>query len=116
MNYIKGWQNLPDARIIANTTRRVPETGRYLNMPVMLVRTVGKGKFVLVGDSGFAMNKNLEIEGGWPFDGMRENPHFWRWLLAGLRGKTPWIPPDPRAGKEAPRGSCCPHDHAEDDK
>ncbi len=116
VNYIKGWQNLPDARIIANTTRRVPETGRYLNMPVMLVRTVGKGKFVLVGDSGFAMNKNLEIEGGWPFDGMRENPHFWRWLLAGLRGKTPWIPPDPRAGKEAPRGSCCPHDHAEDDK
>ncbi len=65
------------------------------NHPVILMRRVGLGKFVVVGDTGFAMNKNLEIEGGQAFEGMRENPHFWRWFLGVLRDQEPWIPPRP---------------------
>jgi hypothetical protein len=56
------------------------------------------------------MNKNLEVEGGWAFEGKRENPHFWRWFLAKLRGRTPWIPPNEVAKKAKA------HDHAEDDE
>ncbi len=44
-----------------------------------------KGMVVVIGDSGFAMNKNLEVESGYPFEGMRENPVFWRWFLSLLR-------------------------------
>jgi hypothetical protein len=62
-----------------------------------------KGRVVVVGDTGFAMNKNLEREGGQPFDGMYENAHFWRWFLVHLVGgrgvadgqPEPWYPPNP---------------------
>ena len=40
-----------------------------------------------------ATNKNLEWEDGRPFDGMRENADFWRWLLTDLTDQTRWIPP-----------------------
>jgi hypothetical protein len=51
---------------------------------------------VFVGDTGFAMNKNLEHEGGEPFEGMRENADFWRWLLPELTESEPrWIPAAP---------------------
>ncbi|MBN2492784.1 MAG: hypothetical protein JXQ29_18190 [Planctomycetes bacterium] len=63
--------------------------------PVVLLREFGHGKVAVVGDTGFAMNKNLEIESGQPFDGLRENPHFWRWFLTVLRGEEEWIPPRP---------------------
>lgn len=115
VNYIKiectkEVHGMEDARVIANTLRRIPETGRYVNLPVVLVRRAGKGKFVLVGDTGFAMNKNLEVEGGWAFEGMRENPHFWRWFLADLRGQEQWLPPKP-----VPVVDTHDHDHDEDD-
>ncbi|MBN1672492.1 MAG: hypothetical protein JXR37_15735 [Kiritimatiellae bacterium] len=61
--------------------------------PVIVMRRLGKGKAVLIGDTGFAMNKNLEVESGAPFEGMRENPHFWRWFLSYLRGGPVWTPP-----------------------
>jgi hypothetical protein len=75
------------------------------NRPAMLMRRIGKGAVVVVGDSAFPLNKNLEIEGGQPFGGLRENPHFWRWLLSDLR-KDPqnpqvWTPPPPTP--ETPR-------------
>lgn len=60
---------------------------------VIYLRRVGRGKVVLVGDTGFAMNKNLEREDGSPFEGMRENADFWRWFLAHLADRPPWIPP-----------------------
>jgi len=63
------------------------------NTMVIIERQVGKGKVVVVGDTGFAMNKNLEHEGGELFDGMRENADFWRYYLPRLRGQHPWIPP-----------------------
>jgi hypothetical protein len=73
------------------------------NVPVILKRAVGKGWVVLVGDSGFAMNKNLERIDGRPIEGMRENSDFWRWFLTTLRGLPAWIPAGP-----APAGATKP--------
>jgi hypothetical protein len=73
------------------------------NKPVLLVRPIGQGKFVLVGDTGFAMNKNLEHEGGEPFEGMRENADFWRWFLPEMTGQDPhWMPSPPATQPAAP--------------
>ncbi len=62
-------------------------------LPVIVSRSVGDGTVVLIGDSGFAMNKNLEYVGGEPFEGGYENAQFWRWLLARLGKQPAWIPP-----------------------
>jgi len=71
------------------------------NVPVIKFRRVGDagGKFVLIGDTGFAMNKNLENRDGQPFEGKRENADFWRWFLTLLRDQPMW---NPLAGPEAP--------------
>ncbi len=69
------------------------------DQPVILLRSVGKGKVVLIGDTCFAMNKNLEWETGDPFEGLRENADFWRWLLTMLRDEPMWVP---EAVREAP--------------
>ncbi len=63
------------------------------NVPVILMRPVGQGKVVLIGDTCFAMNKNLEHMDGSPFERMRENADFWRWLISFLRGGQEWLPP-----------------------
>jgi hypothetical protein len=63
--------------------------------PVIAVRPVGKGKFVVIGDACFAMNKNLENMDGSPTEGLRENADFWRWFLTHLRNQPEWIPPEP---------------------
>ena len=76
-------------------TAEVIALGRDGALPVILVRKVGEGKFVLIGDTGFAMNKNLENEHGEPFDGMYENAEFWRWFLTHLRDEAEWVPPPP---------------------
>lgn len=73
----------PNARVIAH--------GRD-HQPVIVLRRVGAGKVVLVGDTAFAMNKNLERESGQPFEGLRENAEFWRWLLGILREEPMWLP------------------------
>jgi len=67
-------------------------------VPVIIARKVGQGRIVVVGDTCFAMNKNLEHEGGEPFEGMRENADFWRWFLTYLRGQRAWVPPNPQSG------------------
>jgi hypothetical protein len=63
------------------------------NQPVILLRRVGAGKIVFIGDTFFATNQNLEHEDGTPFEGLRENADFWRWLIALLRDERVWIPP-----------------------
>jgi hypothetical protein len=63
------------------------------NLPVIVVRRLGAGRVVVIGDTCFAMNKNLEWEGGQPFEGLRENADFWRWFITQLRGQQMWIPP-----------------------
>lgn len=55
-------------------------TGK-LDQPIIIGRRVGRGYVILIGDSGFALNKNLENINGEPLDGQYENSHFWRWLL-----------------------------------
>jgi len=67
-------------------------------LPVIIWRSEGKGKVVLIGDSEFATNQNLENEGGQPFEGMRENADFWRWLISYyIRGEKDWWHPTPPA-------------------
>ncbi len=68
--------------------------------PVAVMRQVGRGRVVVIGDSHFALNKNLESSGGEPLDGAYENAHFWRWLLSRLLEQDEWIPPPP--GYQAP--------------
>jgi hypothetical protein len=63
--------------------------------PIIVCRSVGRGQVVVVGDTGFAMNKNLEYVGGQPFDGRYENAEFWRWLITHLTAQPAWIPPPP---------------------
>lgn len=94
------------AQVVAWGVGEVPDpqkgTVEHRELPVIIVRGFGKGKVVLVGDTGFAMNKNLEHEDGSPFEGMRENADFWRWFLSSLRGQREWIPPAPvKAGPGA---------------
>jgi uncharacterized protein DUF4350 len=61
--------------------------------PVIAVGYFGKGTVVLIGDSCFAMNKNLERVDGEPLFGHYDNPDFWRWMLADLTDRPKWIPP-----------------------
>jgi len=75
------------------------------NLPIIILRRFGAGKVVVIGDTCFAMNKNLEWEGGEPFEGMRENADFWRWFISQLRGKEMWIPPALRTTGEPQPGS-----------
>ncbi|MBN2589727.1 MAG: hypothetical protein JXA96_07685 [Sedimentisphaerales bacterium] len=77
--------NDPQAKVIAY--------GRD-NVPVIIMRNFGKGNVVVIGDTCFAMNKNLEWEGGETFEGLRENADFWRWFISLLRDQDEqWIPP-----------------------
>jgi hypothetical protein len=63
------------------------------NQPVIIMRRFGAGRVLLIGDPCFATNMNLEYENGAPFEGLRENADFWRWLLTMLRGEPMWVPP-----------------------
>jgi hypothetical protein len=59
-----------------------------LQKPVVLSRGLDSGVVVLIGDSCFAMNKNLAEDPGTP-----QNADFWRWLLLGVVKHTDWTPP-----------------------
>jgi len=69
--------------------------GTAVEAPVAVSRDVGVGKVVVIGDTGFAMNKNLGYTGSEHFDGWYENAHFWRWLIARITGRPDWVPPEP---------------------
>lgn len=63
--------------------------------PVMAARRLGRGTAILIGDTAFALNKNLEsTEGELTYEGSR-NVDFWRWLLGEFGGRPAWTPPDP---------------------
>ena len=81
----------PVGQLVKDTSFQVVAYGPR-NLPVILQRRIGNGTFVLVGDTGFVMNKNLEWEDGRPFEGMRENADFWRWYISDLTGQPRWIP------------------------
>ena len=77
--------------------------------------SLGRGKVFVIGDAGFALNKNLENAAGTPTADRRENAHFWRWFLAYATGQPVWLPPNagwpeeaapkPRVGDRAAPGS-----------
>jgi hypothetical protein len=65
----------------------------YDDMPLAVARPIGKGWVVLIGDTGFAMNKNMGYAAGQLLPNARENADFWRWMLARLTDQDDWIPP-----------------------
>jgi hypothetical protein len=77
--------------------------------------SLGRGKVFVIGDTGFALNKNLENAAGTLTADRRENAHFWRWFLAYATGQPVWSPPNagwpeeaapkPRVGDRAAPGS-----------
>lgn len=85
----------PNARPLAYGPRDPKGPPDQKDPTVILMRRIEQGKIIVVADSDFATNKNLEREGGQPFEGMRENADFWRWLLADLNGEPTWAPPRP---------------------
>ena len=101
------WDTSPYANRVGRPNEIDPRWVALRDTPVIQYRWLGggkdgkpAGKFVLIGDTGFAMNKNLERRDGQPIEGQRENADFWRWLLAELRGGKTWnplAPPDPNA-------------------
>jgi hypothetical protein len=67
--------------------------------PLIILSRHKQGMFVVIGDSKFALNMNLETRDGSPFEKMRENIVFWRWFLSLIRegtgeitGKEMWFP------------------------
>jgi hypothetical protein len=84
--------NDPEAQVIAYGGN---------DLPVIILRRIGKGKMVVVADSSFAHNINLELEDGSDFEGMRENANFWRWFITVLQDQPHWIP-KPQAQQPAP--------------
>lgn len=69
--------------------------------PVILAQPFGRGTVVLIGDTDFAMNKNMEYIGGEPLQGGYENAYFWRWLVSWLTEQPEWVPPRPKKSKSA---------------
>ncbi len=74
------------------------------NRPIVVSKRFGKGHVVVIGDTGFALNKNLEYIGGEAFEGDYENSHFWRWLISRVTDQAEWVPPpgEPPADNEMP--------------
>jgi hypothetical protein len=107
VRFYAGWPvscNDPNARIIAYGKN---------NLPIIIMRSFGAGKVTVIGDTCFAMNKNLEWESGEAFEGMRENADFWRWFITQLDQKKPqWIPPalqgDPNSVRKDPNSAGIP--------
>ncbi len=71
--------------------------------PAIIVRRVRRGAVAVIGDTCFAMMKNLENEDGLPIEGMRENADFWRWFIPLLTDGPPWYPPKPQVESPSPR-------------
>ena len=61
--------------------------------PVAVSVPVGEGMIVLIGDSDFAINHNLENDAGLMIEPVQENTAFWRWLIAKVRDRQEWVPP-----------------------
>ncbi len=51
--------------------------------PVVARKAIGKGRIIVIGDSRFLTNKNLEVKDG----GILRNVHFLTWLLAQPSGR-----------------------------
>jgi len=77
----------PDALVVASQS---------VGFPVVILRRYGRGLVAVIGDTCFAMNKNLEDKEGRVFEWTRENADFWRWFLAFVAEGQMWYPPRPK--------------------
>lgn len=84
-----------DDQVLAYGRNQLAVVTSPTQLPVIRQRGVGAGQVVVIGDTSFALNRNLEYVGGQPFAGRHENAHFWRWLLARISGEEEWVPPPP---------------------
>jgi hypothetical protein len=66
--------------------------------PIVVSRRVGHGTVAVIGDTYFAINRNLQAGG----EAVAENVVFWRWLLTRVTNQQPWDPPP--ANGESGRG------------
>ena len=72
VRFFAGWpvESLTDdAEVLAYGRNKLRVVTSDTELPVILTRTIGRGRVVLIGDTSFAMNKNLEYVGGEPFAG-----------------------------------------------
>ncbi len=67
--------------------------GNTSGEPIVASLRVGQGVAIVIGDTGFALNKTLENQDGGSLSGDRVNAHFWRWLIGQLPNHKPWLPP-----------------------
>lgn len=65
------------------------------NQPVIGFRLNGRGNVILIGDTAFAMNKNMWYVTA-PFNTRQHNADFWRWLLSFISDQEDWLPPAPQ--------------------
>jgi hypothetical protein len=73
VRFAEAWpvvSSAPDAAVVAS----------YRELPVIMRRPVGQGQVVVIGDSSFFWNQNLEMEENY----LPENVQFLQWLLASL--------------------------------
>ena len=100
VRFFAGW------RVICDDPDRLVISQYPTGEELIVMRRLGKGLIVVVGDTFFATNKNLENEGGEPIDGMHENAVFWRWLLAllqnGMDEGPSWTPAESDCTPAAP--------------
>jgi hypothetical protein len=87
--------NSDNTEVIAYARNTLPYVESDTELPVVLLHSIKEGLIVLIGDTRFAMNRNLEYVGGEPFAGRHDNALFWRWLLTQLKGEPQWVPPRP---------------------
>lgn len=96
--YINEERVKADALIHAGWEVRCTQPDATVNLrsadgrPVIVTRRVEKGVFAVIGDSQFALNKNLEKADGGAIHGGHHNAYFWRWYLSSLNGEG-WAPP-----------------------
>ena len=97
--------NSDNTEVIAYASNTLPYVESDTELPVVLLHSIKEGLIVLIGDTHFAMYRNLEYVGGATFAGRHENALFWRWLLTQLKGEPQWVPPRP---PELPAGNAEP--------
>lgn len=73
----------------------------FENQPIVCVLRRNRGYAVLVGDTAFLTNQNLENMAGMPIGGRHENADFLRWLIGHLTDRPDWTPPKPPPAEPA---------------
>ena len=68
---------------VTSTDGKSETIAAYQKLPVIMKKLYGKGAVVMIGDSSFFWNKNLETEESH----VQENIEFLKWLLGNIQIK-----------------------------